>query len=132
MVLKGGIMRSIIFFNLFLILTVIGTAQEYSNVQVLPYESKKEMMKYMKKTVSKSLGVKCTFCHNIKDYADDGNPHKLVAREMMRMVISMNTHLDSAFSIGEKTGMKHIPDVPKVDCWICHQSTTYVEFKKLD
>ena len=125
-------MKSIIFFNLFLILTVIGTAQEYSNVQVLPYESKKEMMKYMKKTVSKSLGVKCTFCHNIKDYADDGNPHKLVAREMMRMVISMNTHLDSAFSIGKKTGMKHIPDVPKVDCWICHQSTTYVEFKKLD
>ena len=125
-------MRSIIFFNLFLILTVIGTAQEYSNVQVLPYESKKEMMNYMKKTVSKSLGVKCTFCHNIKDYADDGNSHKLVAREMMRMVISMNTHLDSAFSIGEKAGMKHIPDVPKVDCWMCHKSTTYVEFKKLD
>ena len=89
-------------------------------------------MKYMKKTVSKSLGVKCTFCHNIKDYADDSNPHKLVAREMMRMVISMNTHLDSAFSIGGKAGMKHISDVTKVDCWMCHQSTTDVEFKKLN
>ncbi len=125
-------MRSIIFINLFLILTVTGTAQEYSNVQVLPFESKKEMMKYMKKTVSKSLGVKCTFCHNIKDYADDSNPHKLVAREMMRMVISMNTHLDSAFSIGEKAGMKHISDAPKVNCWMCHQATTDVEFKKPD
>ena len=132
MVLNGEIMRSIIFLNLFLILTVTGVAQEFSNVQVLPYKSKKEMMKYMKKTVSKSLGVKCKFCHNIKNYADDSNPHKLVAREMMRMVISMNTHLDSAFSSGLKAGMKHEDDHPKVECWACHKSSTEVEFKKSD
>ena len=78
----------------FLILTSFCFAQDFENVQVLPFEKKKDLMKYMKKTVSKSLGVKCKFCHNIKDYADDSNPHKLVAREMMRMVISMNTHLD--------------------------------------
>ena len=87
-------------------------------------------MKYMKKTVSKSLGVKCKFCHNIKDYSDDGNPHKLVAREMMRMVESMNTHLDSAFTAGKKAGMTDWNNLPKVECWVCHKSTTDVEFQK--
>ena len=124
-------MRLIIFFNIFFILTVISSAQKFTNVQVLPFETKKEIMKYMKKTVSKSLDVKCKFCHNIKDYSDDGNPHKLVAREMMRMVESMNTHLDSAFATGMKSGMKH-SSPPKVECWVCHKSTTDVEFKKPD
>ena len=122
----------LIIINLFFVFAVICTAQEMTNVQVLPFETKKDVMKYMKKTVNKSLGVKCKFCHNITDYSDDNNSHKLVAREMMRMVISMNTHLDSAFSIGGKAGMKHISDVTKVDCWMCHQSTTDVEFKKLN
>ena len=125
-------MKIIINFNLFFVFVVICTAQEMTNVQVLPFETKKEVMKYMKKTVSKSLGVKCKFCHNIKDYTDDSNPHKLVAREMMRMVISMNTHLDSAFSAGIKAGMKHRHEPPKVECWVCHKSTTDVEFKKPD
>ena len=125
-------MRIKITINLLFVFAVICSAQEMTNMQVLPFETKKDVMKYMKKTVNKSLGVKCKFCHNITDYSDDNNSHKLVAREMMRMVISMNTHLDSAFSIGGKAGMKHISDVPKVDCWMCHQSTTDVEFKKLN
>ena len=99
--------------TLFVTITVISLAQEFENVQVLPFESKKEMMKYMKKTVSKSLGVKCKYCHNLKDYADDRNPHKLVAREMMRMVEAMNTHLDSAFAIGLKAEKKQMPESQK-------------------
>ena len=116
--------------TLFVTITVISLAQEFENVQVLPFESKKEMMKYMKKTVSKSLGVKCKYCHNLKDYADDRNPHKLVAREMMRMVEAMNTHLDSAFAIGLKAEKKQMPESQKVECWMCHKSTTEVEFIK--
>ena len=125
-------MRIKITINLLFVFAVICSAQEMTNMQVLPFETKKDVMKYMKKTVNKSLGVKCKFCHNITDYSDDNNSHKLVAREMMRMVISMNTHLDSAFSSGGKAGMKHISDITKVDCWMCHQSTTDVEFKKLN
>ena len=124
-------MRLKIIINLFFVFSVICTAQEITNVQVLPFDKKKDIMKYMKKTVSKSLGVNCKFCHNIKDYSDDSNPHKLVAREMMRMVESMNTHLDSAFATGMKAGMKH-SNPPKVECWVCHKSTTDVEFKKPD
>ena len=107
-------------------------AQDFENVQVLPFDTKKEMMAYMKKTVSKSLDVKCKFCHDMKDYGDDSNPHKLVAREMMKMVISMNTHLDSAFSVGLKAEMKEENNHYKVDCWSCHKSNTEVDFKKPD
>jgi len=39
---------------------------ELKNVRVLPFTKKAEIMKYMKKTVTKELGVKCNFCHNIK------------------------------------------------------------------
>ena len=123
-------MKIIININLFFVFVVICTAQEMTNVQVLPFETKKEVMKYMKKTVSKSLGVKCKFCHNIKDYSDDSNPHKLVAREMMRMVESMNAHLDSAFTAGKKAGIADWNNLPKVECWVCHKSTTDVEFQK--
>jgi len=118
--------------TIFILFMSIGHNQKFENVQVLTFEKKKDLMKYMKKTVNKSLGVNCKYCHNIKDYADDSNPHKLVAREMMRMVESMNVHLDSAFVVGSKAGMKHIPDIPKVDCWMCHQSSTEVEFNKPD
>jgi hypothetical protein len=132
MVLTGGLMKINYYLLCFFILSIWSFGQNFDNVQVLPFQSKKEMMKYMKKTVSKSLGVKCKYCHNIKDYSDDSNPHKLIAREMMRMVETMNTHLDSAFVVASKAGMKHIPDIPKVDCWMCHHSSTEVEFKKPD
>ncbi len=82
---------------------------ELKNVTVLPYTKKSEIMKYMKKTVTKELGVKCNFCHEIGDYSSDKNAHKLVAREMMRMVMSIN----------EKT-MKPLK-MHEVSCWVCHQ-----------
>ncbi len=86
---------------------------ELKNVTVLPYTKKSEIMKYMKKTVSKELGVKCSFCHNVRDYSSDENSHKIVAREMMRMVMNIN-----------ETTMKPLK-MHEVSCWVCHRGNEH-------
>lgn len=104
--------------------------QELKNVQVLPYKTKKEIFPYMKNTVAKSLGVKCKFCHNIKDHSIDENPHKLVAREMMKMVNSINVRMKSIWEVAQNAGMKYQDEVPIIECWVCHRGKTEPEFKR--
>jgi hypothetical protein len=90
---------------------------ELKNVQVLSYTTKAEIMKFMKKSVTKELGVKCNYCHNIKDYASDEKEQKIVSREMMRMVKHINT-----------TTMKPL-GLHEVSCWVCHQGKKHPDHK---
>lgn len=105
-------------------------AQELKNVQILPFESKKEITKYMKKKVAKSLGVKCTFCHNMKDYSDDSNSHKKVAREMIRMLMGINKHMVSIAEVAQKADVKGWEEIPVVECWACHRGNTKPEYAR--
>lgn len=91
---------------------------ELENVQVLPYTKKADIMKYMKKTVSKELGVKCNFCHNIREYSSDEIEHKLVAREMMRMVLNINENTFKPMKRDE------------ISCWVCHRGQKHPELLK--
>ena len=43
---------------------------DFENVNVLDITSKTELKKYMK-SISKDLGVKCKFCHNMNDKSID-------------------------------------------------------------
>ncbi|MEE9167946.1 MAG: c-type cytochrome [Candidatus Neomarinimicrobiota bacterium] len=104
------------------------TAQELQNVQVLPFEAKKDIVEFMKNTVAKSLGVKCTFCHNLKDYPSDENPHKVVAREMIRMTLGINERLVGIQKVAKKAGMKHWEEAPKIECWVCHRGGKEIEY----
>lgn len=90
---------------------------ELKNVNVLPYTKKSEIMKYMKKTVTKELGVKCNFCHNIRDYSSDENEHKIVAREMMKMVMNINQNTMKPLGMHE------------VSCWVCHRGNEHPDHK---
>ncbi|MCH8069060.1 MAG: c-type cytochrome, partial [Candidatus Marinimicrobia bacterium] len=93
-----------------MVITVgILSAQELKNVQVLPFETKKDLMVYMKTKVAKSLGVKCNFCHNIKDYSSDEKAHKTIGREMMKMVMDINENV--------MVPIKFDP----ISCWTCHR-----------
>ena len=82
---------------------------ELKNVQVLPFTEKADIMKYMKKTIVPELGVKCKYCHNLKDFSSDKNEHKVEAREMMRMVMHINTNIMQPMGLHE------------VSCWVCHR-----------
>lgn len=108
------------------------SAQKVENVQVLPFKEKKEIAKFMKEKVAKSLGVKCNHCHNLKDYSSDKNPHKVVAREMMRMMISINGQLTSIHKVAVEAGMTHWEEPPKIDCWVCHRGSVQPEYTAPD
>ena len=84
---------------------------EYSNLQVLPDTiTKSELLETMK-LVTKSLGVKCDFCHrtDVRDYASDEIEKKVIAREMMRMVQMIN---------GQHFTWN---GAPEATCFMCHR-----------
>jgi len=71
---------------------------DHKNLKVLPQDISDEKLDSIMKTYTVALGVDCSFCHqpaggfSIKtDYAADINPMKENAREMMRMVIDINS-----------------------------------------
>lgn len=89
--------------------TKVETAgQKFKNIKVLTDMPADQMGKVMNQ-FSASLGVNCKFCHasNDADFEKDGNEHKDIAREMIKMTFEINK---SAFQ-----------GRPEVTCNTCHQ-----------
>ena len=84
------------------------------NLQVLDFDSMRDLKKYMK-DIQKSLGVKCNFCHEINDKSID-TEHKIIAREMMKMQISLNN--DFFAQIGDSLIKNE--NTLQISCWTCH------------
>ena len=96
----------------------LGIMQEKpKNLQVLDFESVRDLKKYMK-TIQKNLGVKCTFCHDINDKSIE-TEHKIIAREMMKMQIDLNKSFFA--QIGDSL-LKH-ENTLQISCWTCHRGT---------
>ena len=109
-------MNSIRYYLLLFIILSIGTGQ-FKNMQVLDFESERNLKKYMK-SIAKDLGVKCTFCHDLNDKAIDTD-HKLVAREMMKMQMDLNKHFFA--QIGDSLLKRE--NTLQISCWTCHQGS---------
>lgn len=69
----------------------------YKNLQVLPKDISESMMKkIMLSEFSDGLGVSCGFCHAPNkegdglDYASDDKSEKQIARQMLRMTLTIN------------------------------------------
>jgi len=99
-----------------IIIFSIGAGQ-LKNLQVLDFESERELKKYMK-TIGKDLGVKCTFCHDINDKSIDTD-HKLVAREMIKMQMDLNKGFFA--QIGDS--LLHHESTLQISCWTCHRGS---------
>ena len=94
----------------------LGIMQDKSNnLQVLKFDSERDLKKYMK-SISKDLGVKCKYCHDLNDKSID-TEHKKIAREMMRMQIDLNKSFFA--QIGDSL-LKH-ENTLQISCWTCHQ-----------
>jgi hypothetical protein len=99
------------------------TADEplYKNLKVLPKNTTKQQMDSVMRHFTASLGVKCNFCHvrneaaNTMDWASDGNKHKLIARDMMRMTAKINKKY---FNVSG--GTKSLDAKLLVTCYSCH------------
>ena len=87
------------------------------NLQVFPKEWPGSRLSPVMKGFTRALGVRCTYCHvgeegkplGTYDFPSDANPNKNRAREMLRMLGSINDHLSKIEPSGDK----------RVNMW-CH------------
>ena len=100
---------------LYILFTFLLSESEFENVKVLDITSKSEMRKYMK-SISKDLGVKCSYCHNMDDKSLD-TPEKDITREMIKLTRYLNDLLNN-----EKEDTTN--HATYVTCWTCHYGKT--------
>lgn len=63
--------------------------QKFKHIKVLNEMPADQMGKVMN-LMSASLGVNCAFCHVGNDFEKEGNEHKDIAREMLKMTFAIN------------------------------------------
>jgi len=84
--------------------------QTHKNIQVLKGVPDSQLRPIMQ-LFNASLGVNCAGCHAMKegrmDFASDDNPHKQVARQMIKMVMEINKN--------------NFNGRAQVSCYTCHQ-----------
>lgn len=88
-----------------------------SNLQVLPKDWPGSRLSPVMRGFTSALGVRCSHCHvgeegkplSTFDFASDANPNKNRAREMLRLLGSVNDHLKKIEPSGDK----------RVNMW-CH------------
>ena len=100
---------------LYILFSFLLSESEFKNVTVLDITSKSEMRKYMK-SISKDLGVKCSYCHDMDDKSLD-TPEKDITREMIKLTRYLNDLLNN-----EKEDTTN--HATYVTCWTCHYGKT--------
>ena len=103
----------VLFFFPFLLL-----GDDFKNVTVLDIQSRSELKKYMK-GISKDLGVKCSYCHDLDDKSIDTDT-KNITREM----IKLTRYLNDLLNVEPK---EHDEYKTFVSCWTCHHGTPHPE-----
>lgn len=96
---------------------------DWENLKVLPQDISKDSLKGLMKGYSKSLGVKCNYCHAQKkdnpdklNFASDKKEHKLVARGMIKMTNEINANYFKPYYDDPKPKQVH-----DVKCIMCHR-----------
>jgi len=75
-------------------------------------------------SISKSLGVNCTFCHNTREFGQwsESTPQRVTAWHGIQMVRDLNAaYLDPLQSVFPATRLGPLGDSPKIYCATCHQ-----------
>lgn len=95
--------------------------EKAENLQVLAKDTSGQDLRAVMRGFTRSLGVRCNDCHvgersqpiSTYDFASDANPRKDVAREMLRMLASIDDHLARI----EPTEDRRV----EVGCYTCHR-----------
>ncbi|GJM45160.1 MAG: hypothetical protein DHS20C21_20020 [Gemmatimonadota bacterium] len=97
--------------------------EKSENLKVLPEDTSSRKLRAIMSGFTRALGVRCEHCHvgeagqslSTFDFVSDENPNKNRAREMLRMLGSVNDHLDKI----EPSG----PERTNMWCHTCHHGT---------
>ena len=75
-------------------------------------------------SISKGLGVNCTFCHNTREFGQwsESTPQRVTAWYGIRLVRDLNNeYLDPLKDVFPATRLGPLGDGPKLNCATCHQ-----------
>lgn len=115
--------------------TVPAAERPWENLQVLPDSLSRDQLIGIMRGFTDALGVQCGYCHVREDgefvFPSDANPHKDVARGMMRMTWQINQEIlpaieglhgneDGEHGEGEHAGGGHGVEM-RVTCYTCHR-----------
>jgi tetratricopeptide (TPR) repeat protein len=114
--------------SLAIVFTLFSKAQQQwswpenaKNLQVLPKDTPSSKLRPLMGGFTRALGVRCWYCHSGQegkplstyDFASDDNLNKNRAREMLRMLGSIEDHLKKI----EPSGDRRV----EVGCYTCHR-----------
>ena len=86
----------------------------FENIQSLKGVPAGRVLPIMKMAYSKSLGVKCSHCHDINNWASDEKKAKQITRDMSEMMSKLNREI--------LTEIKYLQsERPAVNCTTCHR-----------
>lgn len=94
----------------------------FKNIKILPKDISEKALDSIMHNYSKSLGVRCGFCHvhneekKTWDMASDANPYKEIARKMMLMTNGINKTY-----FKPEDGSKDLQEIQTVTCYTCHK-----------
>jgi len=102
-----------------LVKSIKGREQEpaekvFKNVQLLKQVPAGQLIDIMRLGFSRSLGVRCSYCHVMGQWDKDDKDDKRVAREMMKMTQTINTQY-----LANMKGL--MSEHPQVTCATCHR-----------
>ena len=104
--------------------------ERLQNAQVLPADMGAERLRRTMVGFSRQLGVRCTFCHvgaegaplTQVDFVSDANPHKNIARGMLRMNQRINGEI-----LPPILGPVAQGSPARVTCFTCHRGSPHPE-----
>lgn len=96
--------------------------EKAENLLVLPKDTSAKQLRATMIGFVRSLGVRCSYCHvgeegkplSEFDFPSDDNHKKDVAREMLRMLTSIDKHLDEIRNENDSTAVN-------MRCYTCHR-----------
>ncbi len=100
--------------------------EEYKNLKVLPKHIAPEQLHSVMGAWSRSLGVRCNFCHvrndetKKMDFASDAKPEKETARQMFKMMGKINKKF---FHAGKE--LNGMIAESGVNCNTCHRGSAH-------
>lgn len=95
----------------------------FKNLKVLPKHITERQLDAIMSQWSRSLGVRCNFCH-AQDRASDEKPEKLMTRKMFEMTAKINSKWFDAQK--DSLGMRMQKEV---SCYTCHRGASHPEVK---
>lgn len=103
---------------------------QFKNLKVLPQNIDHDVLIETMRGYARALGQRCEFCHirtattpkEIFDFPSDENPHKDIAREMIRVTQRINRELDQRLK----------KDAGEVTCMTCHRGKKEPEVEEIE